>query len=173
MSGVRRLPPSGVVALAELSSPMPPLRAKGLASLRALLLARDEATLAVMAEVVGVVETALADEDSYVFLAAINVLVALADVAPEATLPLLAERLTHPDIATPLRAIIQTTAACPLHSLSASLTSDVVVVLCPVGLLLTEVLEKAARQCGERDHTRFVYGLNPFHTRTVVPRRTT
>ena len=84
---------------------MPPLRAKGLASLRALLLARDEATLAVMAEVVGVVETALADEDSYVFLAAINVLVALADVAPQATLPLLAERLTHPDIATPLRAI--------------------------------------------------------------------
>ena len=105
LSGVRRLPPSGVVALSELSSPMPPLRAKGLASLRALLLARDEATLAVMKEVVGVVETALADEDSYVFLAAINVLVALADVAPEATLPLLAERLTHPDIATPLRAI--------------------------------------------------------------------
>ena len=31
-----------------------------------------------------------------------------------------------------------------------SLMSDVVV---SVGLLLTEVLEKAARQCGERDHT--------------------
>ena len=105
---------------------MPPLRAKGLASLRALLLARDEATLAVMKEVVGVVETALADEDSYVFLAAINVLVALADVAPEATLPLLAERLTHPDIATPLRAIQNHRRVSAPHSRRESM-SDVVV----------------------------------------------
>eukprot|EP01046_Picozoa_sp_COSAG06_P057170 COSAG06_NODE_11058_length_1574_cov_11.707113_2_plen_149_part_00 len=53
------------------------------------------------------------------FLAAINTLVGLADVAPSEALPLLAARLSDEAIATPLR------------------------------LMLTEVLEKAARQCGD------------------------
>lgn len=59
------------------------------------------------------------DEESFVFLAAINTLVGLADVAPSEALPLLAARLSDEAIATPLR------------------------------LMLTEVLEKAARQCGD------------------------
>lgn len=53
------------------------------------------------------------------FLAAINTLVALADVAPSQALPLLANRLSDETIGTPLR------------------------------LMLTEVLEKAARGCGD------------------------
>lgn len=59
------------------------------------------------------------DQDSFVFLAAINTLVGLADVAPSEALPLLAARLSDETIETPLR------------------------------LMLTEVLEKAARQCGD------------------------
>ena len=58
-------------------------------------------------------------QESFVFLAAINTLVGLADVAPSEALPLLAARLSDEAIATPLR------------------------------LMLTEVLEKAARQCGD------------------------
>ena len=59
------------------------------------------------------------DQESFVFLAAINTLVGLADVAPSEALPLLATRLSDEAIETPLR------------------------------LMLTEVLEKAARQCGD------------------------
>jgi hypothetical protein len=118
-SWVQPLPADGIVAISELSSPMPPLRAKGLAGIRALLLTRDAATMAALTDLVSVLETALEDPESFVFLAAINTLVALADVAPSQALPLLANRLSDETIGTPLR------------------------------LMLTEVLEKAARGCGD------------------------
>ena len=85
---------------------MPPLRAKGLAGIRALLLARDAPTMALLSEIVSVLETALDDPESFVFLAAINTLVALADVSPSQSLPLLANRLSDETIGTPLRLML-------------------------------------------------------------------
>ncbi len=116
---VQSLPASAIVALSELASPMPPIRAKGLSGLRSLLLARQSAVMGALKELVPLIEEAMQDQDSFVFLAAINTLVGLADVAPSEALPLLAARLSDEAVETPLR------------------------------LMLTEVLEKAARQCGD------------------------
>ena len=116
---VQSLPASAIVALSELASPMPPIRAKGLSGLRSLLLARESALMGALKELIPLIEEAMQDQDSFVFLAAINTLVGLADVAPSEALPLLAARLSDEAVETPLR------------------------------LMLTEVLEKAARQCGD------------------------
>lgn len=116
---VQSLPAAAVVALSELASPMPPIRAKGLSGLRSLLLARESAVMGALKQLVPLIEEAMQDQDSFVFLAAINTLVGLADVAPSEALPLLAARLSDEAVETPLR------------------------------LMLTEVLEKAARQCGD------------------------
>ena len=116
---VQSLPAAAVVALSELASPMPPIRAKGLSGLRSLLLARESAVMGALKKLVPLIEEAMQDQDSFVFLAAINTLVGLADVAPSEALPLLAARLSDEAVETPLR------------------------------LMLTEVLEKAARQCGD------------------------
>jgi hypothetical protein len=61
---VRSLPPSAIVALSELASPVPPLRAKGLSELRSLLLAREPTVMSALKELVPLIEEAMADQVS-------------------------------------------------------------------------------------------------------------
>eukprot|EP01047_Picozoa_sp_COSAG01_P066250 COSAG01_NODE_9107_length_2551_cov_5.829119_1_plen_167_part_00 len=91
---------------------------------------REPALLAVLPQLVeGPLTAMLRDDESYVYLAAVNVLATLADVAPQAALPLLTEKLA---------AAGEGEAGEGGRALGL-----------PLRLLLTEALEKAARGCGE------------------------
>jgi hypothetical protein len=98
---------------------------------------REPGLLAVLPQLVeGPLTAMLRDGESYVYLAAINVLATLADVAPQAALPLLTEKLAG-------------AGAGEGEAGGAGEGEGGRALGLPLRLLLTEALEKAARGCGE------------------------
>ena len=77
--------------LEELLDPQIPVRGHALATLARLIEARDDEALANSAQLLGVFEENLHHSDSYVYLAAINGLVAMAAVQPRRVLEVLCE----------------------------------------------------------------------------------
>ncbi|XP_049848251.1 transport and Golgi organization protein 6 homolog [Schistocerca gregaria] len=76
-------------ALSSIMNPVPPIRAGGLISLRRLLLLEDPETISRLQEVMDTFYKHLSNEDSYVYLSAIQGLAAVADVSFDLAFPLL------------------------------------------------------------------------------------
>jgi len=75
--------------LVDLRDPLLPIRAHGVTELRKLVLERSPAMKQYMRQVLNIFETQLQDEDSYMYMAAILGLEAMADVYPDDIIPLL------------------------------------------------------------------------------------
>ena len=80
-----------VQVLKDLEDPLLPIRSHALVELRKLVLAKDEATVTNLDSIFALFNANLDNDDSYLYLAAINGLVAMGDVFPSKVVPVLFE----------------------------------------------------------------------------------
>lgn len=81
--------------LKDLEDPLLPIRSHALMELRKLVLARDDATLQNIDAIFALFNANLENDDSYLYLAAINGLVAMGDVFPNKVVPVLNEEFLY------------------------------------------------------------------------------
>ena len=81
--------------MAELKSPMLPIRGAGLVHLSKLIMKKDHKIIKNMTQIEAIIQDNLNDSDSYVYLAAINALVALANIKPDLVLPRLCKEFIN------------------------------------------------------------------------------
>lgn len=79
----------------DLSDSLLPVRAHGLIALRKLLLAKDPTTLKSYNQILSIFFEQIADEDTYIYLGAINGLSALVDIFPQQILPFLCKEYNN------------------------------------------------------------------------------
>ncbi len=89
--------------LADLADPLLPVRAHALIGLRKLVLARDATTMAQFERVVAIFKSQMQSEDSYLYLGAVQGLIALGDVAAAETIPLLVKDFHNAKLSTETR----------------------------------------------------------------------
>ncbi len=85
-------------ALRDMGDPLLPVRAHGLIAMRKLILAKDSVALANLPQLMGALRQALRNDESYVFLGAVQALAALGDVCPHDALPVLVADYHDPSL---------------------------------------------------------------------------
>ncbi|EDV29755.1 uncharacterized protein TRIADDRAFT_52476 [Trichoplax adhaerens] len=81
--------------MAELEDPLIPIRGAGLVHLAKLITKKDPEVTENITQIETIIRTNLEDSDSYVYLAAINALVALTDIEPDLVLPRLCKEFIN------------------------------------------------------------------------------
>ena len=123
-------------ALSMVSDSTVPIRAQGLHELTELVRARDPCTAQHVSLLLEVFKQQLKDRDSFVYLAAINGLVAMVTLSPQKTIQVLVNEFVH----CPQKASSSSVQHAKIDSVSSEVELQV---------KLGEALMKAARSCGE------------------------
>lgn len=81
--------------MAELKNSLLPIRGAGLVHLSKLIMKKDCKVIENMAQIEAIIQDNLNDTDSYIYLAAINALVALTNIKPDLVLPRLCKEFIN------------------------------------------------------------------------------
>ena len=136
--------------LQDLKDPLIPVRGHALMALAGLIERRDPEALARSSELLAIVEACLSHSDSYVYLAAIAGLVALAHVSPGAVIPTICQQYSRlPDGPSQEERLDFDRTTGRLKTSRSTDSSLAVARSTELRMKLGEALVKVARDCGE------------------------